>query len=48
LEVLTDLPTWCRVGIGVVNPKHDRVEPVEEIAARGRRASRSSAPSASC
>jgi len=38
LEVLTDLPTWCRVGIGVVNPKHDRVEPVEEITARGRRA----------
>jgi len=38
LEVLTDLPTWCRVGIGVVNQKHDRVEPVEEITARGRRA----------
>ena len=35
---MTDLPTWCRVGIGVVNPKHDRVEPVEEITARGRRA----------
>jgi len=38
LEVLTDLPTWCRVGIGVVNQKHDRVEPVEEITAQGRRA----------
>jgi 5-methyltetrahydropteroyltriglutamate--homocysteine methyltransferase len=38
LEVLKALPAGCRVGVGVVNQKHERVEPVEEIVARGRRA----------
>ncbi len=38
IEVLRDLPATCRVGVGVVNQKHERVEPVEEILARARRA----------
>jgi 5-methyltetrahydropteroyltriglutamate--homocysteine methyltransferase len=38
LEVLADLPRDTRVGIGVVNQKHERVEPVAEIADRARRA----------
>jgi 5-methyltetrahydropteroyltriglutamate--homocysteine methyltransferase len=38
LEVLVDLPRTVRIGVGVVNQKHDRVEPVEEIAERARRA----------
>ena len=38
LEVLADLPRALRVGVGVVNQKHERVEPAEEIAARARRA----------
>jgi 5-methyltetrahydropteroyltriglutamate--homocysteine methyltransferase len=38
LEVLADLPREMRVGVGVVNQKHDRVEPAEEIAERVRRA----------
>jgi len=36
--VLADLPPDVRVGVGVVNQKHERIEPVEEIAARARRA----------
>jgi 5-methyltetrahydropteroyltriglutamate--homocysteine methyltransferase len=36
MDVLKDLPADRRIGIGVVNQKHDRVETVEEIAARGR------------
>lgn len=38
IEVLAGLPERLRVGVGVVNPKHDRVETPEEIAARVRRA----------
>src|SRR6266851_6492680 len=38
IEVLRDLPTDRRIGVGVVNQKLDRVESVEEIAARARRA----------
>jgi 5-methyltetrahydropteroyltriglutamate--homocysteine methyltransferase len=38
LEVLRDLPAPCRVGVGVVNPKTDAVEPVDEVVARAERA----------
>ena len=38
LDVLADLPRNVRIGVGVVNQKHDRVETVEEIAERARRA----------
>ena len=38
LEVLAELPRNIRVGVGVVNQKHERVEPVEEIVERARRA----------
>jgi 5-methyltetrahydropteroyltriglutamate--homocysteine methyltransferase len=38
LDVLADLPRRLRLGVGVVNQKQPRVEPVEEIAARARRA----------
>ena len=38
LGVLADLPRDVRIGVGVVNQKHDRVETVEEIAERARRA----------
>ncbi len=38
IDVLKELPAECRVGVGVVNQKHDRVEPVEEVLARARRA----------
>jgi 5-methyltetrahydropteroyltriglutamate--homocysteine methyltransferase len=38
IEVLRDLPDDRRVGVGVVNQKHERVETVEEIAGRARRA----------
>ena len=38
IEVLRDLPTDRRIGVGVVNQKLDRAESVEEIAARARRA----------
>jgi 5-methyltetrahydropteroyltriglutamate--homocysteine methyltransferase len=38
LDVLAELPRAVRVGIGVVNQKHERVEAVEEIADRARRA----------
>jgi 5-methyltetrahydropteroyltriglutamate--homocysteine methyltransferase len=38
LEVLADLPPDVRVGVGVVNQKHERIEPIDEIAARARRA----------
>lgn len=38
LEVLADLPRNVRIGVGVVNQKHDRVEAVEKIAERARRA----------
>ena len=38
LDVLADLPRDVRIGVGVVNQKHERIEPREEIAARARRA----------
>jgi 5-methyltetrahydropteroyltriglutamate--homocysteine methyltransferase len=38
IELLKDLPDTCKVGVGVVNPKHERVESVEEIIVRARRA----------
>ena len=38
LDVLADLPASLRIGVGVVNPKHERVETADEIAARARRA----------
>jgi 5-methyltetrahydropteroyltriglutamate--homocysteine methyltransferase len=38
LDVLRELPKSMRIGVGVVNQKHERVEPVEEVVARGRRA----------
>jgi 5-methyltetrahydropteroyltriglutamate--homocysteine methyltransferase len=38
LDVLRELPGTMRIGVGVVNQKHERVEPVDEIVARGRRA----------
>lgn len=38
IEVLRALPATTRVGVGVVNQKHERVEDVGEIVARGRRA----------
>ena len=38
LDVLADLPRDIRVGVGVVNQKHERIEPIEEIADRARRA----------
>ena len=38
MDVLRDLPAACRVGVGVVNQKDDRVETVEEVVGRTRRA----------
>ncbi len=38
MEVLRDLPRDRRIGVGVVNQKHDRVETAEEVVERGRRA----------
>jgi 5-methyltetrahydropteroyltriglutamate--homocysteine methyltransferase len=38
LSVLRELPKAMRIGVGVVNQKHERVESVDEIVARGRRA----------
>ena len=38
IEVLRELPADRRIGVGVVNQKLDRAEPVEEVAARARRA----------
>ncbi|AWM37506.1 5-methyltetrahydropteroyltriglutamate--homocysteine methyltransferase [Gemmata obscuriglobus] len=34
LAPLADLPKGCRVGVGVVNQKLDRVEPIDEIVAK--------------
>ena len=36
--VLAELPRSLRIGVGVVNQKHDAVESVDELAARARRA----------
>ncbi len=38
LSVLRDLPANCRLGLGVVNQKLDRVESVDEVVARARQA----------
>jgi 5-methyltetrahydropteroyltriglutamate--homocysteine methyltransferase len=38
MDVLKDLPRDRRIGVGVVNQKHERVETAEEIVERGRRA----------
>ncbi len=38
LAVLADLPRDVRVGVGVINQKHERVEAVEEVADRASRA----------
>jgi 5-methyltetrahydropteroyltriglutamate--homocysteine methyltransferase len=38
LKVIADIPASKRIGIGVVNPKHAEVEPVESIAQRIERA----------
>jgi 5-methyltetrahydropteroyltriglutamate--homocysteine methyltransferase len=38
LDVLADLPRHVRIGVGVVNQKHERIERREEIAARARQA----------
>jgi len=38
LDVLGDLPRTLRVGVGVVNQKHEGIEGVDEIVARARRA----------
>jgi len=38
IEILKDLSADRRIGVGVVNQKLDRIEPVEEIVARARRA----------
>lgn len=38
MEILKGLPADRRIGIGVVNQKHDRVETVDEILTRARRA----------
>jgi 5-methyltetrahydropteroyltriglutamate--homocysteine methyltransferase len=38
IEVLAELPSDRRIGVGVVNQKHERVEPVEEIVAKAERA----------
>lgn len=44
MEVLRDLPAAARVGVGVVNPKADEVEPVEEVLARAERAVKAFGP----
>jgi 5-methyltetrahydropteroyltriglutamate--homocysteine methyltransferase len=38
LDVLADLPRDVRIGLGVVNQKHERVKTIEAIATRARRA----------
>ena len=38
IDVLKDLPSDRRIGVGVVNQKLDQVESVDDIAARARRA----------
>jgi 5-methyltetrahydropteroyltriglutamate--homocysteine methyltransferase len=40
LDPLADLPSTCRIGVGVVNQKLDRVESVEEIVAKAEAAVR--------
>jgi 5-methyltetrahydropteroyltriglutamate--homocysteine methyltransferase len=38
IEVLRDLPEDCRIGVGVVNQKHERIESVDEILVKAERA----------
>ena len=38
IEVLRNLPEECRIGVGVVNQKTSRIEPVDEIVAKAERA----------
>ncbi len=38
IDVLRDLPRECRIGVGIVNQKHETIEPEEAIVARARRA----------
>jgi 5-methyltetrahydropteroyltriglutamate--homocysteine methyltransferase len=38
VDTLRELPRNVRVGVGVVNQKHDRVESAEEIVGHARRA----------
>jgi 5-methyltetrahydropteroyltriglutamate--homocysteine methyltransferase len=38
IDVLRDLPDDCRVGVGVVNQKHERIESVDEILVKAERA----------
>jgi 5-methyltetrahydropteroyltriglutamate--homocysteine methyltransferase len=38
IEVLASLPRDRRIGVGVVNQKHDRIESMDEIVARAERA----------
>jgi 5-methyltetrahydropteroyltriglutamate--homocysteine methyltransferase len=40
VEALADLPRDVRIGVGLVNPKLERIETVEEILARAERALR--------
>lgn len=44
LAPLAELPREARIGVGVVNQKLDRVEPVEEVIARGEAAARAFGP----
>ncbi|HKB15811.1 MAG TPA: 5-methyltetrahydropteroyltriglutamate--homocysteine methyltransferase, partial [Planctomycetota bacterium] len=39
-EALASLPRDLRLGVGLVNPKQERIEPVEEILGRAERAAR--------
>lgn len=38
IEILRDLPQDCRIGVGVVNQKHQRIESVDEILVKAERA----------
>jgi 5-methyltetrahydropteroyltriglutamate--homocysteine methyltransferase len=44
-EALADLPRETRIGVGLVNPKQERIETVEEILGRAERAIRVFGPS---
>ncbi|MGP1682795.1 MAG: sulfurtransferase TusA family protein [Giesbergeria sp.] len=38
IEILRDMPQDCRIGVGVVNQKHQRIESVDEILVKAERA----------
>jgi 5-methyltetrahydropteroyltriglutamate--homocysteine methyltransferase len=38
IEVLRELPQDCRIGVGVVNQKHERIESVDEILVKAEKA----------